>query len=87
MKENFNDKEKRMMEFIGEKKEKKKPTMDERNKVLDKTREIMETGQGYLTKDEEETLSDIAGVLYAAYKKYIDLNIKQIERKDDEYEL
>lgn len=75
------------MEFIWGKEEKSKPTMDERNKILDKTRKIMETGQGYLTKDEEETLSDIAGVLYAAYKKYIDLNEKQVERKDDEYEL
>lgn len=84
---NFKDKEKRLMEFIGEKKEKSKPTIDERNKVLDKTRQIMETRKGYLTKDEEEILSDIAGVLYAAYKKYIEINEKQGEREDEEYEL
>ncbi len=88
MKENnFKDKEKRLMEFIGEKKEKSKTTIDERNKVLDKTRQIMETRKGYLTKDEEEILTDIAGVLYAAYKKYIEINEKQGEREDEEYEL
>lgn len=87
MKDNFDDKEKRMMEFIGEKKKKNKPTIDERNRVLDKTRQIMETRQGYLTKDEEETLRDIAGVLYAAYKKHIELREKQGEREDDEHEL
>lgn len=87
MKDNFKDKEKRIMEIIGEKKEKSKPTIDERNKVLDKTRKIMETRQGYLTKEEEEILNEIAGVLYTAYKKYIELRQKQGEREDNGYEL
>lgn len=82
------DKEKQMLELIGQKKEKKQPTIDERNKILDKTRKVLETGKGErLTEDEEEMLKDIAGVVYVAYKRYIELVGKKVEREDDEHEL
>lgn len=68
------DKEKRIMEFIGEEIEIRKIGEDERNRVLNKTREFMEEGnKDRLTQIEEEILKEIAGVLYAAYKKYIEI--------------
>lgn len=78
MKETFEDidkeKEERIMEFMGEKKQLNEISMDERNRVLNKTRELMQIGsKERLTQDEEKILREIAGVVYIAYKKYIEI--------------
>ena len=78
MKESFEEidinKEKRIMEFIGEESKVKTISIDERNRVLNKTRKLMETGKTQrLNEEEESILKEIAGVVYAAYKKYIEI--------------
>ena len=67
------DKEKQMLEVANVKEEKKKITIDERNRISEKARRVMETGKGErLTKEEEEILQEITGVVYVAYKAAID---------------
>lgn len=53
--------------------ERKTISTEERNRILNKVRRIMENNnEDRLTEDEEEILKNIAGVLFTAYKKYID---------------
>lgn len=48
-------------------------SLEERTRLSEKARRVMETGKGErLTKEEEEILKEITGVLYVAYKKAID---------------
>lgn len=68
---------KRDVEFRVEEQNKKIP-VDERNRVLNKVRQILETGKTErLTTDEEEILKEIAGVYFSTYKKAIEF----LERK------
>lgn len=83
------EKERKVMEFLGIRNEKKKISMDERNRILDKTRRVMEMQNGErLTQNEEEILKEIAGVLFTAYKKTIEyLDEKELGGMEDEQEL
>ncbi len=53
-------------------------SLEERTRISEKARRVMETGKGErLTKEEEEILKEITGVLFVAYKKainYLDMN-------------
>lgn len=83
------EKERKVVEFFGVTNEKKKISMDERNKILDKTRRVMEgQNENRLTQDEEEILKEIAGVLFVAYKKTVEyLDKKELGGIEDEQEL
>lgn len=48
--------------------------IDERDRVLNKVREFLETGKGErLNEEEEDILKEIAGVYFSAYKKAIEI--------------
>lgn len=61
-------------------------SLEERTRVSEKARRVMETGKGErLTEEEEEILKEITGVLYVAYKKAIDyLDINKEGGKENE---
>lgn len=64
--------------------EKIKITVDERNRVINKARNILETGKGeFLTEEEEKILKQIAGVYYTVYKKFLNSSNKKEESRDD----
>lgn len=64
--------------------EKIKITADERNRVINKARNILETGNGeFLTEEEEKILKQIAGVYYTVYKKFLNSSNKKEESRDD----
>ncbi len=66
-----------------------KISLEERNRVSEKARRIIETGKGeLLTGKEEKILEEIAGVVYVAYKSAVDyLNKKEQGGIEDEREL
>lgn len=67
------EKEKRIMQYLNEEKVKIKIRTEEGNEILDKARNVLENvTKERLNKYEEEILKQIAGVVYAAYKKYIE---------------
>lgn len=50
----------------------RKIPIDERDRILNKVRQFLETGKGeYLNEEEEDILKEIAGVYFSAYKNAI----------------
>lgn len=70
----FRKKRKQEESFIDTKEKNIKITADERDTVLNKVRQFLETGKGErLNKEEEEILKEMAGVCFSAYKKAIEI--------------
>lgn len=62
-------------------------SVEERNRVSEKARRIIETGKGeLLTKEEEAILGEITGVVYVAYKGAVDYLNNEKEQGGIEYE-
>lgn len=49
-------------------------SLEERNRISEKARRVMETGTGErLTQEEENILQEITGVVYIAYKNAVEI--------------
>lgn len=61
-------------------------SVEERNRVSEKARRIIETGKGeFLTTEEEAILKEITGVVYVAYKSAVNY-LSEKEQGGIEYE-
>lgn len=70
----FCRKDKQVKEFLNIEKKDRKISADERDRVLNKVRSVLETGKGErLNKEDEEILKEIAGVYFSSYKKTIEI--------------